>query len=311
MNSTGRKAGGATATANDDSPEPVDQPAPDGTRRKSIKSVEIGSRVLEALVNSDTDGAFLRDVAEKSNLSRSQAHRYLLAFVNTGVVEQDPDSGRYALGAFSVRIGMAALARVEPVQVAGRHLSILLKELKTTGLLSVWGNYGPTVIRWKDGGIPLATTLRVGSVLPLQTSSTGNLFMALCSREQTQAVLDNERKAGLVLPDEELDQMIAETRKCGYAKTRGRVVPGLSAISVPVFDPDQRLLATMSVLTRSQNESFFSTQVIDRIKRQALEASQAIGWPGFNRPGDVDVSKFLCGDHQKMDQQATDGDQSE
>lgn len=58
--------------------------------RTSIQSLEIGARVLEALVNSNNEGAHLREVAEKAKLSRSQAHRYLLAFVNTGVVEQDP-----------------------------------------------------------------------------------------------------------------------------------------------------------------------------------------------------------------------------
>ena len=58
-------------------------------KRKSIQSVEIGVRVLLALVETGGDeGAFLREVAEHSGLSRSQAHRYLLSFVNTGVAEQ-------------------------------------------------------------------------------------------------------------------------------------------------------------------------------------------------------------------------------
>ena len=56
--------------------------------RKAIQSVEIGVRVLRALMDCPRDGAHLREVAEKSGLSRSQAHRYLLSFVNTGVVEQ-------------------------------------------------------------------------------------------------------------------------------------------------------------------------------------------------------------------------------
>lgn len=258
----------------------VEEAGENGQQRKSIQSVEIGARVLEALMGGDMAGAHLREVAEKAHLSRSQAHRYLLAFVNTGVVEQDPESGRYALGPFSVRIGMAALARIEPVQVAGRHLSLLLHELKTTGLLSVWGNYGPTVVRWIDGGVPLFTTLHTGSVLPVQTSSTGVLFFAHCPRAQVQAVLDAERAAGTIIDDGELEKLAETARVQGYTRTMGSVVPGLSAVSAPVFDPDNRLVATMSVLARTQDKDFYSARKIERIRQEALAASRAIGWSG-------------------------------
>lgn len=263
----------------DDDPELLDGVA-HGHKRKSIRSVEIGARVLEALVESGKEGAYLREVAGKAKLSRSQAHRYLLAFVNTGVVEQDPSGGRYALGPFAVRIGMAALARVEPVQVAGRHLSDLLQELKTTGLLSVWGNYGPTVVRWIDGGLPLFTTLHTGSILPLQTSSAGILFLAFCPRAQTQAVLETERAAGLAVPEDELEKLVEGARTCGYASNSGGVVPGLSALSAPVFDADERIVATMSVLARAQDENLYSETTIAKIKLQAVEASRAMGWAG-------------------------------
>lgn len=162
---------------------------------------------------------------------------------------------------------MAALARVEPVQIAGTYLSTLLHEVKTTGLLSVLGNYGPTMVRWIDGGMPLFTTLHTGSVLPLQTSSTVILFLTYCSREQTRAVLDSERSAGLSVPEDET---------CGFARTYGSVVPGLSAVTVPIFGVDERLVATMSVLARTQDKNFYSHRKIEKIRLRALEASRAI-----------------------------------
>ena len=59
---------------------------------KSIRSVEIGIRVLEALIASPKPLA-LKDVAERSDLSRSQAHRYLSAYVNTGLVKRNERAG--------------------------------------------------------------------------------------------------------------------------------------------------------------------------------------------------------------------------
>ena len=248
-------------------------------KRKSIQSVEIGVRVLLALVETGGgEGAFLREVADRSGLSRSQAHRYLLSFVNTGVAEQDERSGRYYLGGLTVRLGLAAMARLDTVRIASEHLEDLLAEMKTTGLLSVWGDYGPTVIRWIDGGIPLFTSLHTGSVLPLQTSSTGILFLTHCSPEQTRQRVEHERAEGIVVDDLELAAQMEEARRVGFARTYGTVVPGLAATSVPVLDSQDRLVATMSILARAEQKTFFSKTKIDRIIDVARNASMAIGW---------------------------------
>ena len=253
----------------------------DNDKRKSIQSVEIGVRVLLALVETGGgEGAFLREVAEHSGLSRSQAHRYLLSFVNTGVAEQDERSGRYYLGGLTVRLGLAAMARLDTVRIAAEHLEDLLAEMKTTGLLSVWGDYGPTVIRWIDGGMPLFTSLHTGSVLPLQTSSTGILFLAHCPPEQTRERVERERAEGIVVDDLELAAQIEEAGRVGFARTYGTVVPGLSATSVPVLDSQDRLVATMSVLARAEQKAFFSKAKIERIIDVARSASRAIGWQG-------------------------------
>ncbi|CAN5146240.1 IclR family transcriptional regulator [soil metagenome] len=250
------------------------------SRRKSIQSVEIGARVLLSLLKTDPGGSFLRDVAYHSGLSRSQAHRYLLAFVNAGMVEQDASSGRYSLGTLAVRLGLGAIATLDPVRIATRHLEGLLNELQTTGLLSVWGDYGPTVIRWIDGGIPLFTSMHVGSTLPLQASSTGSLFLTHCPPAQTRERIERERAKGIIVKDADLSKEIQSVRKLGYARTCGSVVPGLAAVSVPVFDSQNSLAATMSVLARSQDKTYFSEAKIARIMEAARLASEAIGWPG-------------------------------
>jgi DNA-binding IclR family transcriptional regulator len=62
--------------------------------------------------------------------------------------------------------------------------------------------------------------------------------------------------------------------------TFGTVVPGLAALSVPVFDPENRLVASMSVLARAQDKNFYTKPKIERIRAAAIEASRAIGWSG-------------------------------
>ncbi len=259
---------------------PNSEPKDIGNQRKSIQSVEIGARVLLALLKPDRSESYLREVAEYSGLSRSQAHRYLLAFVNTGMVEQNSATGRYSLGNLAVRLGLAAMARLDPIRIATEHLEYLLVDLQTTGLLSVWGDYGPTVIRWIDGGVPLFTSMHTGSNLPLQVSSTGVLFLAHCSPELTKPRIKLERAEGIIIDDAVLSAQVEEAKKIGYSRTHGSVVPGLMAVSVPIFDSQERLVATMSVLGRTEDSDFFNKQKIDTILKRARSASEAIGWPG-------------------------------
>src|SRR3546814_11689680 len=98
------------------------------------------------------------------------------------------------------------------------------------------GDYGPTIIRWLDGGVPIATSLHVGSVLPIQHSSAGLVFMAFQPLPAYKRLLERERAARTSIDEIELQAMLTEIRRQGYAKVDGKVVPGLAAISVPVLD---------------------------------------------------------------------------
>lgn len=246
--------------------------------RKSIQSVETGIRVIEALISTGSGRAPLRDIALAADMSRSQAHRYLLAYINTGLVTQDAQSGLYSLGPMALRIGLSAVSRLDVVQQASAELRNLVDTLGFTGLLSIWGDYGPTVVRWIDGERRLVTSLTVGSVLPLQSSSAGTLFLAFQPAAKVEWLLDKERASGDQPSRAELAGRIRQARKRGYATTDGQVVPGLAAISVPVFDLQGWPAAMIGLLGRLPDANFFSAANIDAVREGARRASMAIGW---------------------------------
>src|SRR3546814_12260594 len=99
-------------------------------------------------------------IAAVSGLSRSQAHRYLLSYVNTGMVRQDSESGLYELGPLAITIGLAGLRTLEPVRVGGEALVNITTRTGVTGQLLVWGAPGPTIIRVRPGRRFLAMTLQ-------------------------------------------------------------------------------------------------------------------------------------------------------
>lgn len=146
-------------------------------KSKSIQSVEIGGRILNALI--EGGGAMaLKDIADKAQMSRSQAHRYLASFVNIGLVERAAEAGMYDLGQNALRLGLAAFSRMDAFNIVSKALHEIVAQTKRTGLLTVWGDAGPTIVRWINGRPAIATSLGLGSVLPVTQSSSGQVFAA-------------------------------------------------------------------------------------------------------------------------------------
>lgn len=185
----------------------------------------------------------LSEVARAAAMPASKAHRYLASFVHAGLVVQSGRSGRYDLGPLAAEIGLSAIHRNNFVNRAADALEELGDTTGLTVLLTVWASQGATVVRWERTTSFTATTLGLGSTLPLLTSASGRVFLAFLPRRLTQARLDIEldhaRKAGVSWPDLDpteasVETLAEEIRKQGFAHVDGRLIPGLKAIAAPV-----------------------------------------------------------------------------
>lgn len=250
-----------------------------GSASKSIRSVEIGIRVLDALLESGGPTP-LRDVAEVAGLSRSQAHRYLAAYVNTGLVVPCSPAGHYSLGPHALRLGLAAYSQLDISLVARNAIDSLVKETSLTGAVTVWGSYGPTIIRWTHGQPPVATSFGLGSVLSLLSSSTGQVFLAFLPTSVTDRLVAKELK-NMSHPEKiDLQALRSRVRAAGYAKGSGEVIPGLSAISAPILNQDGEAAAVLGLIDRGSNRILKRSMVTRRLLETVAEASRDLGFMG-------------------------------
>jgi DNA-binding IclR family transcriptional regulator len=211
---------------------------PAETDSQGVQSIEVGGRLLRALVAAPGP-MMLRDLAAAAGMPPAKAHRYLASYARMGLVEQETASGLYDLGAFALELGLGALARIEPLQVADPVLRGLRDEIGQTVALAVWANHGATIVRWLGANTPVAASLRVGSVMPLTRSATGGAFLAWLPEEQTRALVRAELEANRRLGLEpaaaaEVERAVADTRRHGLART-SHFIPGISGIAAPVF----------------------------------------------------------------------------
>ena len=205
--------------------------------RRGIQSVEVTARVLDTLTRSRAPMT-LSALARTAGLPPSKAHRYLVSLIDADLVRQDGKSGHYDLGPAAVAMGIAAIGRSDPVNAAADALRRLSVETRTTAMLSVWASHGPTVVRWERSADVLVTSLGLGSVLPLLSSATGQVFLACLPRAVTAQILAAEVKAGphKAMTKADIKTLIARTRKAGCATVDGHLIPGLHAIAAPVLN---------------------------------------------------------------------------
>lgn len=205
---------------------------------QGVQSIEVGGRLLRALAAA-RGPMMLRDIAAAADMPPAKAHRYLASYVRLGLVEQQEPSGHYDLGAFALELGLGALARIEPLQLADPVLRELRDEIGQTVALAVWANHGATIVRWLGADTPVAASLRVGSVMPLTRSATGGAFLAWLPEAQTRALLRAELEENRRLKLEPatlaaVERAVADARRHGLARTR-HFIEGISGIAAPVF----------------------------------------------------------------------------
>lgn len=96
------------------------------------------------------------------------------------------------LGGFSPDLGIANRSQLYGVRIGTSAIAELASRLGTTTCLGVWGNKGPTIVRWEESARPVSASLRTGVVLPVLRSAAGQIFGAYLPRALTQPFIDEE-----------------------------------------------------------------------------------------------------------------------
>ena len=247
-----------------------------------IQSIEVGARLLEALVRS-RGPLMLRDLAASADMAPAKAHRYLVSFTRMGLVEQHASTGRYDLGAFALNLGLSALGRLEPLELAGPVLQSLGNEIGQTVAAAVWGTHGATIVRWWGSDAPVIASLRVGSVMPLTRSATGGIFLAFHSERVTARFLKKElaenARLGLKPSDHRsIRRWIQQSRRNGVTRTR-RFIPGVGGVAAPVFDSNGNM--TLAVVALGYSADFdlsLHGSIVAAVKDRARQLSERLGW---------------------------------
>ncbi|MCI2809692.1 IclR family transcriptional regulator [Eoetvoesiella caeni] len=219
------------------------------TKPRGIQSILIGFHVLDRLAESPTPLG-LKHLAEASNMPTSKLRFYLVSFLELGLVVQEAPSGRYSLGPTALRLGLAALEKFDIVSLARSEMRLLADQLGFSVFLAVWGTHGPTIIDRVDGRNRTVLEIRVGTVLPLQTSAMGRAYAAFLPKAIIAPLLRLERRQGLKVNGFPMQGTPEgkEIHTSRLSAASGRLLAGFTAIASPILDRAGAPVAMLSVV---------------------------------------------------------------
>ena len=263
----------------------AEHPPMEDKEQRAVQSIEVGGRLLLALANSQTP-LTLRDLSSLADLPASRAHPYLVSFGKLKLIEQEPETGRYALGPAALQLGLTCLHQLDPFRAA---LPVAQQLAASTGYavaLAVWGNFGPTIIRMIDAREPLHVSMRAGTVMSILGTATGRAFAGVLPIDRIEKAMavalgdpDGQKTSLLKAKPKALREAIAEIRDHGVARAEGRPIPGVNAFSAPAFDHEGEPAIVITALGHQDHFSAdWNSGAAQAVRAAAAEISGRLGW---------------------------------
>jgi DNA-binding IclR family transcriptional regulator len=217
---------------------------------QGFQAIERAVQVLEAIGEASNSGLRLSGVMRITGLGRATSHRFLKALVDQGLVETDPDSGRYFLGMKLLVLSGSASNRFGLARRAAPALQRLAERTGDTVYLSLRIGDASICLDRLEGAFPIRTlTLKIGDRRPLGVGAGSMALLAFLPAAEIQRIVSHHASAAAAFGFDQatLLSLAESTRTQGYAFNDQRIIPGMSAVGVPISGRSGAPVAALSV----------------------------------------------------------------
>ena len=234
--------------------------------------------ILDALAEAGDVGT--NELARLTGLPPSTVSRQLGTLATTGLVEHDPESGRYRLGIRVVRLANAVLERLDVRRVARPHLEELVRLTGETATLHVPGEQDAVTVDFVPSAHTIQHVSQLGRPSIGHATSAGKVMLAFAGRPLPGGPL--RRYTPRSITDRTaLEAEIERVRAQGFAEALEEREPGLAAVAAPVWSSSGALAAIVAL--QGPTTRFGRAQVrraVTPLLDHARAISRGLGWSG-------------------------------
>jgi DNA-binding IclR family transcriptional regulator len=221
------------------------------SRRDSVQSLERAFDLLEALAAGGELG--VTELAARTGLVPSTAHRLLATLTKRGYVTQSSLSGRYLLGYKVVEVASGLEHRLSRLRAVARpHLESIQRATGETTNLVILDGERVVYVDQVEGTRSVRMFTAVGTAALAHTTGSGKAIMAYGPPEVVTALYaGREPLARLtsrtLVTLEALQDDFTRILRRGYAIDNEEHEEGVGCVATPLFDHTGRPCAAISV----------------------------------------------------------------
>ena len=226
----------------------------------------------------------LADFSE-AGLHKSTALRLLEALRRHGLVSVDRESGRYRLGLGLYELGLAAVSRLDVSQCAPPFLEALVRDTGESASLGIFEDPEVVHILRIESQQPLRLPSLAGRRSPAYCTGIGKAVLAHLDTDRLEKYLAevrlHPRTPRTITSADALRSDLRRVRSRGWSLDDEEIFPGLRCVAAPLFGPDGRVLAGVSVAgpsSRMPRDGFPEVSV--KVMAAASEISRRLGYRG-------------------------------
>lgn len=215
-------------------------------------------------------------LVEAMGLPKPTLHRLLQTAEAEGFLQRDLDGRSYGPGP---RLRALAVNTMSSEHLRTARLAILRRvaeEIGETCNLATADREGMTYLDRVETKWPLRIQLPIGTQVPFHCTASGKMYLSSLRPATLKGVLSarplEAQTEKTITSTEALQAELKATRARGYSTDDEEFMIGMAAIAVPVLDPQDRLLATLSVHAPTQRHSL--SQIIDFLQPLQAAAEQ-------------------------------------
>ncbi|MEP7206490.1 MAG: IclR family transcriptional regulator [Casimicrobiaceae bacterium] len=252
----------------------VKSPKAPAKPKTRLSSVANSIRLLKAFSDDEYEVG-ISNLAKRLGLAKSTVHRLASTLIEAGMLEQNPDTGRYRLGLALFELGSLVRRKMDVSSEAKPYLKTLREKTGETVHLAILDHASVLFINNLESEHAVRMSVNVGVRAPAHCTAVGKALLAYQAPEVVERASIElvGRTPKTISSASELRQDLATVRARGYAIDDEELETGLRCIAAPIRDHAGNVVASTSVAGPAQR---MTKKVLTAFAADVIAAADAI-----------------------------------
>ncbi|TNL96659.1 IclR family transcriptional regulator domain-containing protein [Corynebacterium tapiri] len=218
----------------------------------------------------------LAQVADRTDLARATARRFLLTLVNEGYA--DTDGSEFWLTPRVLELGYSYMSGLGLPSIAQPRLEQLSRQVGESASMSVLDEDEIVYVNRVPVRRIMTVSITIGTRFPALTTSMGRVLLAFHDAARISQLLKDAELTPLTphtkTTPQALRAELEQVRSQGFSIVDQELEAGLRSVAAPVYSPTGEVIAAINVST--QSSQYDLTELHDRILTPLLQTARDI-----------------------------------